>query len=184
MLVRTYPQRKLAMLKVFLTSLAMAFVVGGCGTVATASSAASNVAAIRAVVEAFRVSILTKDKPKYMSLFFSSRPEAIGWQAVVDDAKLAAIQRERPQAIKARPIPGNNFVALIDSVVASTSIEEEKIANVTVDTDGEVASVAFDYEYVSSGKVSNWGKELWQLVRTEQGWKIFSVVYTIRDPLP
>lgn len=172
------------MLKVVFVAIAITLTLSSCSTVTPTRSTTSDVTAIRSVVEAFRVSILTKDKPTYMSLFFSSRPEAIGWQAVVDDAKLAAIQRERPQAIKARPVPGNNFVALIDSVVASTSIEEEKIANVTVDTDGEVASVAFDYEYVSSGKVSNWGKELWQLVRTEQGWKIFSVVYTIRDPLP
>ena len=34
---------------------------------------------------------------------------------------------------------------------------------------------------LANGKKSNWGREMWQLVRTEQGWKIFSVVYTIRD---
>jgi len=171
------------MLKVVFVAIAITLTLSSCSTVTPTRSTTSDVTAIRSVVEAFRVSILAKDKTTYMSLFFSNKPEAIGWQAVVDDAKLAAIQRERPQAIKARPIPGNNFVALIDSVVASKSVEEEKIANVAVDTDGEVASVAFDYEYLSGGKLSNWGKELWQLVRTEQGWKIFSVVYTIRDPL-
>ncbi len=171
------------MLKVVFVAIAITLTLSSCSTVTPTRSTTSDVTAIRSVVEAFRVSILAKDKTTYMSLFFSTKPEAIGWQAVVDDAKLAVIQRERPQAIKARPIPGNNFVALIDSVVASKSVEEEKIANVAVDTDGEVASVAFDYEYLSGGKLSNWGKELWQLVRTEQGWKIFSVVYTIRDPL-
>ena len=30
------------------------------------------------------------------------------------------------------------------------------------------------------GKVSNQGREYWQLVRTEQGWKIFSVIYSLR----
>jgi hypothetical protein len=103
---------------------------------------------------------------------------------VVDDAVLARIQRERPQAIKARPIPGNNFVALIDSVVASKVTEEERFTNLRVDTDGEVASASFDYEYLAGGKQTNWGRELWLLVRTEQGWKIYSVIYTIRDPLP
>ena len=74
--------------------------------------------------------------------------------------------------------------ALIDSVLASPTLEEEQIANLKVDTDGEIATASFDYAYLSDGKLSNWGKEQWLLVRTEQGWKIFSVVYTIRDPQP
>jgi len=170
------------MLKKLLILIALSLPQFGCGTVARTQSTANDVNAIKAVVEAFRVAVLNKDKATYMSLFFSDKPEAIGWQAVVDDTKLALIQKERPQAIKARPIPGNNFVALIDSVVASKTVEEEKISNIVVDTDGEIASASFDYEYVSGGKISNWGKEQWQLVRTEQGWKIFSVIYTIRDP--
>jgi len=154
----------------------------GCSHLPRSHSPTPDIQAVEQVVERFRVAILHKDKPSYMRLFFSERPEAIGWQAVVDDAKLAQIQRERPQAIKARPIPGNNFVALIDSVVASKAVEEERIANLRIDTDGEIASASFDYAYLTDGKVSNWGKEHWQLLRTEQGWKIFSVVYTIRDP--
>lgn len=157
----------------------------GCASkVSRSADREADVAAVKQVVEGFRVALLTKDKPSYMRLFFSSKPEDIGWQAVVDDAVLARIQRERPQAIKARPIPGNNFVALIDSALASKVTEEERFTNLRIDTDGEVASASFDYEYLSDGKQTNWGRELWLLVRTEQGWKIFSVVYTIRDPLP
>lgn len=154
----------------------------GCGHVPLPAGVQRDVRAIEEVVETFRLAILNKDKPAYMRQFFSDQAQAIGWQAVVDDAKLAQIQRERPQAIKARPIPGNNFIALIDSVLASPTVEEERIANLKVDTDGEIATASFDYAYLSDGKLSNWGKEQWLLVRTEQGWKIFSVVYTIRDP--
>ena len=143
-----------------------------------------DVAAVKQVVESFRVAILKKDKPSFMDLFFSSKPEEIGWQAVVDDARLEVIRLDRPQAIKARRIPTNNFVALIDSVVASKTTEEERISNVSVDTDGEVASASFDYVYLSDGRATNWGREQWQLVRTERSWKIYSVVYTIRDPRP
>jgi ketosteroid isomerase-like protein len=157
----------------------------GCGTLRSRDAGSSDdIAAIKQVVEDFRAAILAKDRAAYMKLFFSDKPDAIGWQAVVDDAALAAIRRERPQAIKARPMPSNNFVALIDSVIASQGVEEERIRNVSVDTDGEIASAGFDYAYVSDGKVTNVGREMWQLVRTEQGWKIFSVVYTIRDPGP
>ncbi len=165
---------------VALTALCLAQL--GCASVPPASDLARETRAVKQLVEAFRLSILNKDKTAYMALFFSSRPEDIGWQAVVDDAKLAKIRQDRPQAIKARPIPSNNFVALIDMVVASRTAEEERISNLAVDTDGEIASASFDYAYLSEGKVTNWGKEQWLLVRTEQGWKIFSVVYTIRDP--
>jgi hypothetical protein len=166
----------------FAIVLAICLGLLGCGHVPLPAGVQREVRAIEQVVETFRLAILNKDKPAYMRLFFSDQPQAIGWQAVVDDAKLAQIQRERPQAIKARPIPANNFIALIDSVLASPTLEEEQIANLQVDTDGEIASASFDYAYLSDGKLSNWGKEQWQLVRTEQGWKIFSVVYTIRDP--
>ena len=154
--------------------------LAGCSSTVRSAAAARDEAAIRQVVETFRTSLIRKDKATYMSLFFSDRPQDIGWQAVVDDEELATIRRERPQAIKARPRPENNFVALIDSVVASPVPEEERIENLVIDSDGEIASVAFDYVYLADGKVSNQGREYWQLVRTEQGWKIFSVIYSLR----
>lgn len=85
-----------------------------------------------------------------------------------------------PDAIKARQIPGNNFVSLIDGAVAAEE-REETFSNLRIDTDGEIAPVSFDYTFLANGKKTNWGREMWQLVRTEDGWKIFSVVYTIRD---
>ncbi|MDP9617600.1 UNVERIFIED_ORG: hypothetical protein J2W60_001125 [Stenotrophomonas maltophilia] len=42
--------------------------------------------AIEQVVESFRTSLINKDKPTYMSLFFSDKPEDIGWQFVSEDA--------------------------------------------------------------------------------------------------
>lgn len=161
----------------------MVVLLVGCASGPQSHGQQADVAAVKEVVEAFRIALRDKDKPKYLSLFFSAKPEQIGWQAVVDDPKLQLIQRDRPQAIKARHIPANNFLSLIDSAIASATTEEEQISQVVVDTDGEIASAAFDYVYLSAGKPTNWGREQWQLVRTEQGWKIFSVIYTVRDPV-
>ena len=47
---------------------------------------------------------------------------------------------------------------------ATPESREEEFANVKIDTDGEVASVSFDYVFLANGIKSNWGKELWQLV--------------------
>lgn len=168
-------------IKTVLASVAASLLLG-CADVPRDGAGALDAAAVMRVVEAFRVAIIERDRPAYMGLFFSVKPEEVGWQAVVDDQMLETIRRTRPQAIKARPNNANNFVSLIESVIASTTSQEEKISNVRVYTDGEVASAVFDYVYVSDGQPINRGSEHWQLVRTEGGWKIFSVVYTVRSP--
>lgn len=167
-------------------SLALLFIVCsalvGCQTTSTLAQARSeDVTAISMVMNSFRTSIINKDKATYMSLFFSDKPEDIGWQFVSEDTRLQHIRKTKPDAIKARQIPSNSFISLIDGVVAAKEPREETFSNVVIDTDGEIASVSFDYAFLANGKKTNWGKEMWQLVRTETGWKIFSVVYTIRD---
>jgi len=168
-------------------TLAAGFVLAGCGSAPRGpggAGGAADIAALQQVVQAFQTAIIDKDKARFLGLFFSDRPEQVTWQAVVDDASLATIQKTRPQAIKARYRPDNHVVAFIDGVVASPVREEETFSDVRIDTDGEVASVSFDYVYRSDGKASNSGREKWLLVRTEQGWKITAVVYTIRLPQP
>lgn len=112
---------------------------------------------------------------------FSDKAEDIGWQFVSEDVRLGHIRKTKPDAIKARRIPSNNFIALIDGAVATAEPREETFSDVRIDTDGEIASVSFDYAFLANGQKTNWGREMWQLVRTENGWKIFSVIYTIRD---
>ena len=157
------------------------FALLGCQIALAGSHAKSDEAAIKQVVESFRTSLINKDKAAYMSLFFSDKPEDIGWQFVSEDTRLEHIRKTKPDAIKARQIPSNNFISLIDGAIATKEPREETFSNVSIDTDGEIASVSFDYAFLANGKRTNWGKEMWQLIRTEQGWKIFSVVYTIRD---
>lgn len=143
-----------------------------------------DVAAIHQVVEQFRTSIINKDKPTFVSLFHSDNPEHVVWQAVVDDARLARIKQTKPHAIKARRLADNNYLTFIDGITKPDARPvEETFDNIVVDTDGEVASVAFDYAFLAQGKQTNWGREMWHLVRVEAGWKIISVIYTIRDPL-
>jgi len=143
---------------------------------------AADLTALQQVVESFRVAIMRKDKPTFTSLFFSDRPEVITWQSVVDDPSLRRIRQTRPEALKARHRPDNNFVSFIDAVVQSTRSEEEQFSDITIDTDGEIASISFDYVYLVDGHPTNHGREMWLLVRTEQGRKITSVVYTVRLP--
>jgi hypothetical protein len=142
-----------------------------------------DVAAIKQVVEQFRTSIIHKDKTAFTSLFFSQKPEEVTWQFVVDDARLARFRKTRPESKKARHIPEVNYLTFIDSVCSSEKASEEVFSDVQVDTDGEVASVNFDYSYLANGVQTNSGREMWQLIRTEEGWKIISVIWSIHDPV-
>lgn len=148
------------------------------------ADAPADVAAIRQVVEQFRSSIIHKDRAEFMALFFSEDPARVTWQFVIDDRRLERIRAHKPDALKARYLPQSNHVQFIDAVVASPVRNEEVFSGIRVDTDGEAAAVAFDYAFLEDGAQTNWGRELWQLIRTERGWKIISVVFSVRDPLP
>lgn len=142
-----------------------------------------DVAAIQDVVEKFRTSIINRDKTTFVTLFFSEKPEQVVWQFSNDDARIARFRKTKPEARKARHLPEVNYLTFIDSIVASKNASEEVFKDIRIDTDGEIGAVAFDYEFLSNGEQTNWGREMWQLVRTEEGWKIISVIWTIHDPV-
>ena len=62
---------------------------------------------------------------------------------------------------------------------------DEAISNLRIDSDGDVGQVWFDYNFVRGGYRENWGKESWQMVRTNDGWRIAGVVWSQElNPVP
>lgn len=134
---------------------------------------------IRAVVESFRTAIIQRDKPRFLSLFVQ---QDAPWQRVLSDESVAKAKVKNPQATKAAFKPSNNPTAFIDGIVGSKNTSEETFSNIKIDSDGDVATVTFDYSFLSNGKTTNWGKECWLMVRTESGWKITTLVYSVILP--
>ncbi|MFT3763877.1 MAG: nuclear transport factor 2 family protein [Pseudoxanthomonas sp.] len=153
------------------------------GTALAARNEAKDVDAIRKIVESVRTSIIDKDKATFLGLFVSDDPREVNWRSVVDDAWLARIRETKPDAKKTRYLPQVNHVSFIESIASSKKSSEEKFSNIRIDTDGEIASVDFDYAFLTDGRQTNRGREMWQLLRTEGGWKIVSVIWSVRDPL-
>lgn len=150
---------------------------------ADARPGADDAAAIRQVVEQVRTAIIDKDRDRFMQLFISEDPARVTWRFVVDDARLARLRATtNPDAGKSRDVAQGNHVRFIESIVTSDKRQEEVFSNVKIDADDELAGVAFDYAYLNDGVKTNWGRERWQLLRTEDGWKIVSVVWSVRDP--
>ena len=166
---------------VFVAVLTLSF---GLQPAIAAQNDPKDVAAIREVVEAFRTSIIKKDKETFVSLFVSDNPAHVTWQLVDDDARVARLKTFVPEVRRVVRWPENNFLTMIDRITAvgSESIEEV-FRDPVIDTDGEIASVNFNYSLLVNGKEEHWGREMWHLVRKEDGWKIISVIWSLRDPV-
>ena len=148
----------------------------------TEAKAAETTQEIEAVVEAFRTAIIDKDKERFVKLFLH---ENITWQSVKGDETLAFVRQKTPDAAKVAVNPQKTYLSFIDGIVAAKEKQEEKFWNIKIDTDGDVASVFFDYSFHASDKKTNDGKEAWHLVKTDDGWKIVSVIWSVnRTPTP
>ena len=132
-------------------------------------------AQIEKVIENFRIAIASKDEDGFMKLFLK---EDITWTGVTTDASIARLYANRPQPAMKPPRKTSNMSPrkFINLIAADKAKIDEAISNVRIDSDGDVAQVWFDYSFLNGDYKENWGKESWQMVRTEDGWKIAAVV--------
>ncbi len=144
---------------------------------APCNAAAPDRSAILAVIESFRSAIVQRDKPRFLGLFVN--PD-VPWQSVLSDESLVEVRVGDPHKDKLRFNANNNPTSFIDFVVTNKASSEETFANVSIDGDGDVATVAFDYTFLANGRATNSGKECWLLVRSDAGWKIMTLSWSVR----
>jgi hypothetical protein len=135
------------------------------------------------IVKDFESAIATKDKSKFLSLFYQG---TVSWVGVLSDKdheinkKIAA---EKIAKGEMDWMPTKAFEAspekFIDGVISRRKAPKETFNNVKILHDGKVAAIHFDYEFYDGDVRMNWGKESWLLVNTEKGWKINSVIFSI-----
>jgi hypothetical protein len=131
---------------------------------------------IEVVIEAFRMSLIDKNKSVFINLFYN---ETVPWLGVAS-AQTIALAPPAKEGERQRPkISSSNYLSFIDWIVSTPKAIEEKFWDVKILQDGDIASVHFKYSFHQDNKKTNWGDEAWHLVRTEQGWKITSVIYSI-----
>lgn len=130
---------------------------------------------VAGVVESFRQAIIDKDEAAFVNLFFNKSVPWIG----VEGAKRKGILPSQSG------IYTGSYRGFISWVVSTDEKAEEKFWDVNIMTDGEIASVHFKYSFHEGDYKNNWGDEAWQLVKTADGWKIASVIYSIeKNPEP
>ena len=147
---------------------------------ALAQTPAADKQQIDAIVETFRSAIIKKDTASFMKLFLH---EGITWTGVFTGHAVEREYANRPDPKLPRPPKYFNSSPrkFIENIAKAANARAETFDNVRIDTDGDVAQVWFDYSFLADGKVQNWGKESWQMVRTEAGWKIAAVVWSMED---
>ncbi len=153
--------------------------IWACTATAMAASSGS-VAEIHGVIESFRQSIIKKDKALFVSLL--AKPD-IPWIGVVDGDYISRRTKDFPDYTIVRAPLGGSPIKFMEYIAGDPSPLEEKFQDIKIDTDGNIATVQFDYSFHADGVKTNWGKEAWQLVNTGSGWKINSVVWSVvMDP--
>ncbi len=168
--------------KLFATILSLGVLMASMQSVHAQSTEGK--AQIEKIIENFRSAIINKDKEGFLKLFLN---EDITWTGVTTDGSIARLYANRPQP--AMKPPRKTFKSsprkFIESIVADKSKSDELFSNVRIDSDGDVAQVWFDYSFLSGDYKENWGKESWQMVRTEDGWKIAAVIWSQElNPVP
>jgi len=159
-------------------TLGLALITGSTHA-ATPSNATTNDARgqIEQVIARFQTAIIKKDKAGLSDLFL---PANNSWIAVPTEATYRIVHAKHPK--ERRFMPGS-YTEFVNFIGTSSERMEEKFSNVKIDTDGTVASVYFDFAFLSNGEPQNHGSETWQLINTGSGWKINALVYSINvDP--
>ncbi|AJC46831.1 DUF4440 domain-containing protein [Xanthomonas sacchari] len=149
-----------------------------CAVAAVAADASPDTHAIAQVVQAFGQAIRARDAAGFRALFL---PDAVTWRQVYADDSLHRL-RQRRALEKVPPLDGDSPGAMIDGIVRAGAAVDEPVADLRILSDGDVATVFFRYSYCVDGVASNDGSESWQLLRTEAGWRIASVVWSVRLP--
>lgn len=137
---------------------------------------AKSIAEIKAVIATFHDAVVDKQKERFVDLFLNQH---IPWLGVFDDRAWQKVRAQQPKWGKAIPYANDTYLSFIDDVTGAKARIEEKMWNVDVSTDGEIATMNCDYSYHVGDYKQNWGKESWHLLHTEEGWKISSVIYSV-----
>lgn len=157
-------------------SLLMISLLGaGLGT-AHADTAADSVD-VQHVLDAYHAAVVGHDGARLAALFL---PDGV-WLNVLSDETYAAAKVKSPEAQKIRVGSYADFARLVTNAKGSF---DPTHTNMTISSDGTIASVYFDFVFLVDGKAQNRGSEAWQLVKGSEGWRIAAISYSSHPPLP
>jgi hypothetical protein len=133
--------------------------------------------AISLVRTAFGQALKNKSLPAMKALFYEGRIE---WRSTGHPASRR--EMERLQGSPEPVVAEHGAHELLENPVLREVHLEETFGPAVIDTDGQMAVMSFNYDFRTNGAVENWGRESWQMVKTDAGWKILSLLYSYHLP--
>jgi len=126
------------------------------------------IARLQKLAAAYHLAMVKKDTSALLAFYYDERIPVIGSVSPPSFARMTVASNG-----KAPKLYSSNAK---DQSAADTSAKTaaEKMSNLSIHTDGTVASLEYDYE-IPQG----YGHTFWTLVDTKDAWKITSVVYSI-----
>lgn len=137
-----------------------------------ADTSSADRAQIQQLIERFKAAIIAKDGQAMRAMFLPGG----SWLQGFDKPSLAKVQTKKPGTPQFKPGNYEQFATFVGTAPKSI---EETFDNVHIQSDGTVGIVYFDYRFLIEGKSSNHGAETWQLVHTDDGWKISAMLYSV-----
>lgn len=128
-----------------------------------------DVAALRELWNSYQQAVADKDAPALLRMYASGDVPVVGGIAPKSYAVITAANKQPVP----RTLPGTAKQDVADDV----RLPPDQTENLDIRTDGEVGSVSWDYR----AKLGH-GRIIWTTIRTNDGWKIASVVYSINVP--
>jgi hypothetical protein len=136
------------------------------------ASTASDTVDVQHVIDAYHEAVLTHDGSRLARLFL---PQGGMWLNVFSDDAYARAKAKSPDAVKVRVGSYTDFAKLVSTSKASFSPTHTDLHE---NSDGTIASVYFDFEFLVDGKEQNRGSETWVLVKGTEGWRIAAITYS------
>ncbi|MFC3654098.1 hypothetical protein ACFONN_21345 [Dyella humi] len=126
------------------------------------------IAQLRKLAAAYNLATVKKDTSALLRFYYDENVPVTGSVSPPSFARMTEASNGKAPKL----YPSNAK----DQSVADTSAKAtaEKMSNLTIHTDGAVASIEYDYE-IPQG----YGHTFWTLVDTKDAWKITSIVYSI-----
>jgi hypothetical protein len=137
---------------------------------------------IQNLINEFKSAIKNKDSVALTNLFYDKK---ITWISVAHDKSFEYVKKLDPNS---KEIQQSGAYELLNDPQLKDIGLEEKFYNINIFTDGKLATVVFDYKFLMGSTTTNWGAESWQLVKINNSWKIYNLMYTFNflnvKPLP
>lgn len=130
-------------------------------------------AEIQHVVDTFQAALKAHDAQGVSALFLN---DDVSWYTALGDASFASVKAKHPDVTTT--YKAGTLKQFTDFIGSGKAQVEERFHNVRIETDGTVASVYFDFDFVADGKIANHGAETWQMIHTPDGWKIAAMLYS------